>query len=160
MFTLLCIVSLLLFLCFLFFFFLMIRRPPRSTRTDTLFPYTTLFRSVLSLIPGIICALIIGFNYLNEQSVRRFEQDAEFAMGFTFFACVALLPLLCFIVYRKMKPKMEAAIELFEGLAEKEERTRKVEEDVRYLEELELAKRRSPILGERDRKSTRLNSSQ
>src|SRR3546814_4274602 len=33
--------------CILFrlFFFLMIRRPPRSTRTDTLFPYTTLFRS-------------------------------------------------------------------------------------------------------------------
>src|SRR3546814_14996806 len=28
------------------FFFLMIRRPPRSTRTDTLFPYTTLFRSL------------------------------------------------------------------------------------------------------------------
>src|SRR3546814_13698689 len=27
------------------FFFLMIRRPPRSTPTDTLFPYTTLFRS-------------------------------------------------------------------------------------------------------------------
>src|SRR3546814_3626068 len=33
------------------FFFLMIRRPPRSTRTDTLFPYTTLFRS--SLMQGI-----------------------------------------------------------------------------------------------------------
>src|SRR3546814_20313473 len=32
-------------LIFCFFFFLMIRRPPRSTRTDTLFPYTTLFRS-------------------------------------------------------------------------------------------------------------------
>src|SRR3546814_18095287 len=31
---------------FVFFcFFLMIRRPPRSTRTDTLFPYTTLVRS-------------------------------------------------------------------------------------------------------------------
>src|SRR3546814_15371156 len=30
----------------LLFFFLMIRRPPRSTRTDTLFPYTTLFRSI------------------------------------------------------------------------------------------------------------------
>src|SRR3546814_19215337 len=29
----------------LVFFFLMIRRPPRSTRTDALFPYTTLFRS-------------------------------------------------------------------------------------------------------------------
>src|SRR3546814_12573506 len=34
-------------------FFLMIRRPPRSTRTDTLFPYTTLFRSGLLLLgPG------------------------------------------------------------------------------------------------------------
>src|SRR3546814_13763597 len=34
-------------LCILFFF-LIIRRPPRSTRTDTLFPYTTLFRSFLA----------------------------------------------------------------------------------------------------------------
>src|SRR3546814_5702249 len=35
----------------------MIRRPPRSTRTDTLFPYTTLFRSgeVLLLIHGSLC---------------------------------------------------------------------------------------------------------
>src|SRR3546814_20429001 len=33
-------------------FFLMIRRPPRSTRTDTLFPYTTLFRSVKTLDMG------------------------------------------------------------------------------------------------------------
>src|SRR3546814_2487718 len=30
---------------FILFFFLMKRRPPRSTRTDTIFPYTTLFRS-------------------------------------------------------------------------------------------------------------------
>src|SRR3546814_17245249 len=29
----------------------MIRRPPRSTRTDTLFPYTTLFRSLVSQAP-------------------------------------------------------------------------------------------------------------
>src|SRR3546814_17675732 len=34
-----------------FFFFLMIRRPPRSTRTDTLCPYTTLFRSVRIAFP-------------------------------------------------------------------------------------------------------------
>src|SRR3546814_20413932 len=34
------------YLCYSSFFFLMIRRPPRSTRTDTLFPYTTLFRSL------------------------------------------------------------------------------------------------------------------
>src|SRR3546814_18118569 len=32
------------------FFFLMIRRPPRSTLTDTLFPYTTHFRSLLMSI--------------------------------------------------------------------------------------------------------------
>src|SRR3546814_7976191 len=37
------------------FFVLMIRRPPRSTRTDTLFPYTTLFRSL-----GAIARLVIG----------------------------------------------------------------------------------------------------
>src|SRR3546814_13452978 len=42
---------LLFVLCvFHIFFFLMIRRPPRSTRTDTLFPYTTLFRSVVTSI--------------------------------------------------------------------------------------------------------------
>src|SRR3546814_7725512 len=40
-----CIVSLHYLHCLLYF--LMIRRPPRSTRTDTLFPYTTLFRSAL-----------------------------------------------------------------------------------------------------------------
>src|SRR3546814_17842483 len=35
-----------------FIFFLMIRRPPRSTRTDTLFPYTTLFRSHAQRVHG------------------------------------------------------------------------------------------------------------
>src|SRR3546814_11845564 len=40
---------------FFFFFFLMIRRPPISTRTDTLLPYTTLFR--LSLVAvDIVCS--------------------------------------------------------------------------------------------------------
>src|SRR3546814_20908539 len=37
---------------FYVFFFLMIRRPPRSTRTDTLFPYTTLFRSARHALRG------------------------------------------------------------------------------------------------------------
>src|SRR3546814_14666382 len=49
--------SLLLDRCDLIFFvsfFLMIRRPPRSTRTDTLFPYTTLVRSArLSRVHGL-----------------------------------------------------------------------------------------------------------
>src|SRR3546814_9068691 len=39
-------------MCRCIFFFLMIRRPPRSTRTDTLFPYTTLFRSVMAFSLG------------------------------------------------------------------------------------------------------------
>src|SRR3546814_20233145 len=41
------------------FFFLMIRRPPRSTRTDTLFPYTTLFRSI-----GTLALVVIGGRYV------------------------------------------------------------------------------------------------
>src|SRR3546814_2198118 len=43
-------------LLLLYVFFVMIRRPPRSTRTDTLFPYTTLFRSVGEM--GV--ALLVG----------------------------------------------------------------------------------------------------
>src|SRR3546814_18049160 len=43
------------FLLCCFFFFLMIRRPPRSTRTDTLFPYTTLFRSDECTTPTCCC---------------------------------------------------------------------------------------------------------
>src|SRR3546814_18695291 len=39
----------------MFFFFLMIRRPPRSTLTDTLFPYTTLFRSWFTgIVHGVV----------------------------------------------------------------------------------------------------------
>src|SRR3546814_1329356 len=56
------------------FFFLMIRRPPRSTRTDTLFPYTTLFRS-LSVVRS-------GF--------YRYMGSASQAVGFALlqaFAC-------------------------------------------------------------------------
>src|SRR3546814_2348818 len=43
----------------------MIRRPPRSTRTDTLFPYTTLFRS-----PALETALIEGLNGSGIHAVR------------------------------------------------------------------------------------------
>src|SRR3546814_146032 len=50
-----------------FFCFLMIRRPPRSTRTDTLFPYTTLFRSTAEgkLLGGNLTVLtgIAGSRY-------------------------------------------------------------------------------------------------
>src|SRR3546814_8894102 len=38
-------------------FFLMVRPPPRSTRTDTLFPYTTLFRSLVRALARRACAV-------------------------------------------------------------------------------------------------------
>src|SRR3546814_15688456 len=44
------------------FFFLKIRRPPRSTRTDTLFPYTTLFRS------GLVVAAVSRVSQLDRES--------------------------------------------------------------------------------------------
>src|SRR3546814_13646691 len=51
------------FLGFLtFFFLLMIRLPPRSTRTDTLFPYTTLFRSRIAIFLPIDAVRGIAVN--------------------------------------------------------------------------------------------------
>src|SRR3546814_2853420 len=62
-----------MFLCVLFF--LMIRRPPRSTLTDTLFPYTTLFRSgqlAAIIAPVFVCAAI---GYLWARLRRPFETE-------------------------------------------------------------------------------------
>src|SRR3546814_657620 len=59
-----CIVFVFLSVC-LIFFFLMIRRPPRSTRTDTLFPYTTLFRSERF---DVVVHLGLEFNVSEETS--------------------------------------------------------------------------------------------
>src|SRR3546814_6871404 len=51
----------------------MIRRPPRSTRTDTLFPYTTLFRSIMSLVT---CSAAILVSYItpptDKETLDRF----------------------------------------------------------------------------------------
>src|SRR3546814_1253837 len=47
----------------------MIRRPPRSTRTDTLFPYTTLFRSPVCTVPGLVGSP--GLAHIQHESRRR-----------------------------------------------------------------------------------------
>src|SRR3546814_12990607 len=52
----------------------MIRRPPRSTRTDTLFPYTTLFRS--SLVPG--CFPRIGIKLSRARGAFVIEPRGDF----------------------------------------------------------------------------------
>src|SRR3546814_9588801 len=58
-------------------FFLMIRRPPRSTRTDTLFPYTTLFRS----LPLQHHQLVGEHEFAAFGRQRRVHEQALFAAG-------------------------------------------------------------------------------
>src|SRR3546814_2265472 len=55
----------------------MIRRPPRSTRTDTLFPYTTLFRSERGLFQAFF-ATLVGFDgkhRIYDMVWQRFPQE-------------------------------------------------------------------------------------
>src|SRR3546814_16212094 len=57
-------------------FFVMRRRPPRSTRTDTLFPYTTLFRSdTEGKAPMLSVALVVGpqFQVMSMAALTAFE---------------------------------------------------------------------------------------
>src|SRR3546814_14367083 len=67
----------------LLIFFLLLRRPPRSTRTDTLFPYTTLFRS------RIIPARRIGNIQPNEERIATSSPDFGYdALGHLFIEVV------------------------------------------------------------------------
>src|SRR3546814_19766210 len=71
-------------LAFRSFLFLMIRRPPRSTRTDTLFPYTTLFRSALGLrggddfdLPPVEAETLVDRANLRLGRLRVRQEDAD-----------------------------------------------------------------------------------
>src|SRR3546814_1337092 len=56
----------------------MIRRPPRSTRTDTLFPYTTLFRSCLTVLHRILSQIDrLPDQARSEGSTRSEEHTSE-----------------------------------------------------------------------------------
>src|SRR3546814_20869186 len=64
------------------FFFLMIRRPPRSTRTDTLFPYTTLFRSkpaeiLAKMIDGKVNKWLGEITLLGQPFVKNPDETVE-----------------------------------------------------------------------------------
>src|SRR3546814_4698883 len=65
------------------FFFLMIRRPLISTRTDTLFPFTTLFRSFLESVPALLVVCARGQSRFDarlrrdrQAGIRREDQRA------------------------------------------------------------------------------------
>src|SRR3546814_1013428 len=59
----------------------MIRRPPRSTRTDTLFPYTTLFRSVAAIEALGRKAVAIQGDVAEPATARGFVEGAVAALG-------------------------------------------------------------------------------
>src|SRR3546814_18058515 len=63
---------------FFFFFFVKIRRPPRSTRTDTLFPYTTLFRSpkkILMCSGQCMARLLLIGRRRSSYNIRNLSED-------------------------------------------------------------------------------------
>src|SRR3546814_12873889 len=68
---------------FFFFFFFIIRRPPRSTRTDTLFPYTTLFRSRLRFFYGAFVGLphILVYALAETTSFAQHAADRDANLG-------------------------------------------------------------------------------
>src|SRR3546814_5676385 len=109
----------------------MIRRPPRSTRTDTLFPYTTLFRSIRALDGWLILGLGVSGalgQYLITEAFRLGEASLLAPLEYTALVWGVLLDATLWGVLPGAVTWLGAAIIVASGL---------------YL----------------DRKSTRLNSS-
>src|SRR3546814_11330944 len=65
----------------LFVFFLMIRRPPRSTRTDTLFPYTTLFRSLVRRFAQQVGKVQPGMHDVHGFGASELDEIVDQAQG-------------------------------------------------------------------------------
>src|SRR3546814_7627819 len=132
------------------FFLLMIRRPPRSTRTDTLFPYTPLFRSQQDLAAP--------------QAAARPQHHAGEAAGLGRFGTVGeLAEIGAQAQRRRATGDLGLELDAAGGEAEGERAVRRRGLDVAVFAEDHAAglegKAGAGELAE-DRKSTRLNSSQ
>src|SRR3546814_8295327 len=81
-----------------FFFFLMRRRPPRSTRTDTRFPYTTLFRSTVAIVgpsgagKSTISRILFRFYDVLDGAVRIDGQDIRGVIQSSLRAAIGIVP--------------------------------------------------------------------
>src|SRR3546814_623352 len=101
-----CVSSFFLF----YFFFLIIRRPPRSTRTDTLFPYTTLFRSYFSKFKKYLIFVLKLHN--SEESKRATMNKSTIKK----IAALSLTATLCSLsLFAQDEPATGTAPKLFEG---------------------------------------------
>src|SRR3546814_2986008 len=124
----------------------MIRRPPRSTRTDTLFPYTTLFRSnayaaamigrLRSLPMTVVGALVLGL--ADSYAIGYLPSDNQYLTTFRF-----VIPTVVLFVVLLALPNSQL-------------RTRATSAS---REHVPLPSWRTALLTAGDRKSTRLNSS-
>src|SRR3546814_4636484 len=79
----------------------MIRRPPRSTRTDTLFPYTTLFRSGYLLGgTGSSTLILIGLTYASQFNTDEATEQTLFIYFGSAAACSVLATIFFFWMMR------------------------------------------------------------
>src|SRR3546814_7454767 len=125
----------------------MIRRPPRSTRTDTLCPYTTLFRS---LRPGYA-----GARQRPQARPRHLESAAMTARCFLAVLLVALLPTAALANPAEVEASFEAYKQaLVEGDGARASELTASDTHAFVKQTLDRA-----LTMEEDRKSTRLNSS-
>src|SRR3546814_18618555 len=136
----------LFYLFLLLFFFLMIRRPPRSTRTDTLFPYTTLFRSVRRKAIGIVIGVFCQ---------ERQLPDLDRKLRVEFLAIIETQPVaVILMIGAGQRDGIDSGERLWLGIA-------RLHVEIPYA----IGRRHQEFVGpalefmQGDRKSTRLNSS-